>query len=66
MTRPTAARIPATEPDWQPLRRAILDTLFDQKIFISRSVVTRFTAAVIDQLEAERVELIDRTDHAET
>ena len=44
-------------PDWQPLRRAFADALWNTTTLLPRTVERRVLAEMIDTLTAEGVEL---------
>ena len=53
---------PIAEPEWQPLRRALHDALWNCQIILPKAAEVALVAEVVDQLTAENIELIERTD----
>jgi hypothetical protein len=51
--------IPAPEPDWQPLRRAIHDALWNIEIVVPKKAEIALVAAVVDLLDGEGVTLTE-------
>ena len=49
-----------TEPDWQPLRRAVHDALWNTNHILPKAAELALVSEVVDQLTAENIELTER------
>ena len=51
---------PLPVPDWQPLRRALHDALWNVQVILPKAAELALIAEMIDQLTAENIELNER------
>jgi hypothetical protein len=51
--------VPESEADWQPLRNAFTDALWNQEVILPKRVEVALVAAVCDLLDGEGVTLTE-------